>query len=529
MPLFISNLILLEGWRRLGLAFAAGLLASISMPPLDWFPLLWICVPLLVWLLDSASLGKSPKAAARSMAWVGWMFGFGYFLVTFHWLGEAFLVEADKFAWAMPLAILVLPAGLALFWAAACGMMAFVWTATPVRILWLALALSGVEWLRGIVFTGLPWGGFGQALAATSVTMQALSLIGPNVYTLFGLLLFAVPALIFSEPDDRMLGRGLAATFLVLFAVQIGFGVYRLAQDPPATPDAPVVRLVQPNIAQRDKWVFENRAWIFNRLLALTSYDSAKTPVSEVDYVIWPESALPFFLMEQPGALAAIAAALPEKASLITGALRRQPGLDDDQDVYNSVYLLGPDGTVIDSYDKMHLVPFGEYLPKERWLQALGLEQLTAQKSGFAAGSRHKLLDTLDGTRLLPLVCYEIAFSREILQFPDGADWIVNVTNDAWFGTSTGPSQHLHLARMRAVETGLPIIRVANTGISAVIDAKGHILRQIPLETEGIVQEKLPARLKKPFYAQWGGWIFLTIWAFFGVATQSISRKVNLR
>ena len=527
MRLLISNLILLDGWRRLGLAFLAGTLASLGQPPFGLFPLLWLCLPVLVWLLNSASLGKKNRAAAVAMAQVGWMFGFGFFLCTFYWLGFAFLVEAEKFAWAMPLAILVLPAGLALFWGLATSLVSFVWTESPLRVIWLALALSMAEWLRGTILTGLPWGGFAPALASNGLMMQALSLVGPDSYTLFALMLFSLPVFLLSEDGHKSLGVRLSLCIMLIFIAQLGFGAWRLLSSKPTSQNRPVVRLVQPNIPQKEKWKFENRSWIFNRLLALTSYESEATPTKDVDLVIWPESAIPFYLIEQPGALAAIKRILPEKAGLVTGALRREPDGTGDSAVFNSIYQLARNGTVEAAYDKMHLVPFGEYLPKHHWLEAIGLEQLTAQKRGFSTGAMRHLLTIPGFGKILPLVCYEIAFPSEIRAFPQGADVIVNVTNDAWFGASAGPYQHLHLARMRAVEFGLPVVRVANTGISAIIDAKGQIVTALDLEQEGILQKQLPTKMPQTLYFVAGNWIFLTLWAVFAIATASITRKVS--
>ena len=526
MLLFISNVILLDGWRRLGLAFAAGAIASLGQAPLGWFPLLWIAVPLLVWLLDSAALGKKGQKAAWAMAKVGWSFGFGFFLLTFYWLGAAFLVEADKFAWAMPLAIVILPAGLSLFWALACGLVAFVWSSAFFRVFWLVLALSAVEWLRGFVLTGLPWGGFGMALASQTVTMQILSLIGPDGLTLWAILLFAAPVLWLDPSDHQKFGRIVALSLGAIFILQINYGFFRLGLSNEPNPEAPVVRLVQPNIPQKEKWKIENRAWIFNRLLALTTFDGEDTPLDAVDLVIWPESALPFYLLEQPGALGAIAQSLPPEAELLTGALRREQKPDGTESVYNSVYHLNAAGTIQGAYDKMHLVPFGEYLPKQDWLEALGLEQLTAQKSGFQSGSHRTLLDLGKWGSILPIICYEVAFSSEILSYPQGAAWIVNVTNDAWFGSTSGPWQHLQLSRMRAVETGLPMVRVANTGVTALIDSTGQIIDHLSLEKDGILQQKVPPSLPKTMYATYGNWLFLCIWVLLLLTTLGFGRKL---
>lgn len=528
MAFLISNLVLLDGWRRLLVAFLAGCLASLGQAPVSWFPLLWLCVPVFIWLLDSASLGKDPKKAVRSMALVGWVFGLGFFLCTFYWIGAAFLVEADKFAVLMPFALFFFAAGLALFWAAACGLVAPLWSSSPMRVIWLALAWAALEWLRGTIFTGLPWGGIGQALTSTTVMMQALSLIGPQAMGLIAPIIFALPVFLFTEASSRRTGYGLATIAVLLFAGQGAFGFYRLAQPLPK-PDAPVtVRIIQPNILQQEKWKLENRSWIFNRLLALTTLDSEGYPVEKVDLFVWPETAIPFYLIEQPAGLAAIADALPDKATLLTGALRREVDFTDREQVYNSIYQLSGDGTIMASYDKIHLVPFGEYLPKERWLRAIGLKQLAMQLSGFSSGKKRKLLGDVHIGKILPLICYEIAFPREILSYPAGANMIVNVTNDAWFGLTAGPLQHLNLAQMRAVETGLPVIRSANTGVSAMIDPYGRLVAKQDLGTDGLVQGIVPARLPSTLYARFGDRLFFFLWLLTGCLVLIKTRKFKI-
>lgn len=514
MQNFISSLVLLDGWRRYGLAFLAGALASLAQAPFGWLPLAFLSLPVFVWLLDSASLGKTAWQAFKPMALVGWSFGFGFFLATFYWLGAAFLVEADKFAWAMPLAVLVLPAGLALFWAFATALLSKVWNASPRRILWLALLLSLLEFLRGTILTGLPWGGFGQALTSSLIMMQGLGLIGPDAMTLWAILLFASPVLLFSSREEQKQARQLGGLCFLLLLGHVTYGLWQLNHPVFYREDAPIVRLVQPNIPQREKWQPQNQAWIFNRLLALSSLDNQDYPLSDTDLVIWPESAIPFYLIGQPAALAAIADMLPEKTQLLTGALRPEFREADQSVVYNSIYQLGSDATILSSYDKLHLVPFGEYLPFQSFLERMGLEQLTNLKGGFAKGRKRDSIQLNNAGFALPLICYEIAFPYELLAYTyeKRPEWILNVTNDAWFGDSLGPRQHFHLARMRAVETGLPVVRVANTGISALIDTQGRVVEKIPLGQEGILQLKLPLRRDVSLFALLGGWIFGGVW-----------------
>nr|WP_321455113.1 apolipoprotein N-acyltransferase [uncultured Cohaesibacter sp.] len=527
MAAIISNLILLDGWRRLLVAFLFGALASLSQAPLGWFPILWLCVPVLVWLLDSATLGKSAREAFWSMALVGWTFGFGFFLFTFYWIGASFLVEPDKFALIMPFAILCFAGGLALFWGLAAGLVAPFWSASPLRIVWLALTWSALEWLRGIIFTGLPWGGLGQAATSNDVMMQILALVGQNSVALFAPIIFAFPVFCCANERARRPGFVLAGLSALLFCGQLSYGFWRLNQPLPTAAEGKkvVVRIIQPNIPQREKWKLENRSWVFNRLLALTTLDREDAPVEKVNFFVWPETAVPFYLIEQPAGLAAIAKALPDDAILFTGTLRREENFTNSEQVYNSIYQVAGDGTILASYDKIHLVPFGEYLPKQNWLKALGFGHLAEQISGFSFGTKRKLLGDGKLGKILPLICYEIAFPSEILSFPAGADMIVNVTNDAWFGKTAGPLQHLHLAQMRAVETGLPVIRSANTGVSAVIDPFGRLVASLKLEEDGILQMTVPAKLSSTFYKRFGDTIFLCLWLLTGMLALINQRK----
>ncbi len=525
---FYSSLILLDGWKRYCLAFFLGIVASFAQPPYGWFGLLWLCLPMLVALLDSASLGHSGRTVAKRMFATGWMFAFGFFLLTFYWLGAAFLVEAEKFAWAMPLAILILPAGLALFWAAAVAALAPVWSDHWTRIIWFALSLSAMEWIRSFVLTGLPWGGFGFSLSSLDLTMQVLALTGPDLMTLWALLLFTAPIIWIAQENVSQKSLGYTLLVAALFGAQLLYGFFRLNDEETSLPqsDAAIIRLVQPNIPQTEKWKLENRSWIFNRLIAMTSQSNEQAIAEDVDLVIWPESALPFYLMEQPAALAAIAQALPGQSQLMTGALRREQNSNGEEDVFNSIYWLGSDGAVRSAYDKTHLVPFGEYLPMQSWLEAIGLEQLTRLKGGFTPGKNRNLFETDGFGSVLPLICYEIAFASEVSDYKKRPDWILTVTNDAWFGPSIGPYQHLFMARMRAVELGLPVVRVANTGISAIIDFKGRVIAKIPLEQTGILQTNLPNKRTETLFASVGNGLFGAIWLFLLLILYFLRRKV---
>jgi apolipoprotein N-acyltransferase len=268
------------------------------------------------------------------------------------------------------------------------------------------------------------------------------------------------------------------------------------------------LRIMQPNLQQDEKFNYAAKQKVMRQYLELS--DRATGPQStgmrDVTHLIWPESAFPFLLTREPDALAQIASLLPQGAVLITGAVRAPetaPGVAPGG-AYNSVYVIDHDGSILSVYDKVHLVPFGEYLPFQSLLESLGIMQLTKLPGGFIAGDRRRAQSVPRAPRFLPLICYEIIFPDEAVPRGERPGWLLNLTNDGWFGYSSGPYQHLQQARVRAIEQGLPLVRAANTGISAVVDPLGRIIKSLPLSTEGVLDSALPRRIDPPLYVRTG-------------------------
>lgn len=498
------------GWPRRLLAFGAGAVSAASLPPVDVSAILFLTLPVLVLLLDGAAHEPSRRRRLVAAGWIGWWFGFGYFLFGLWWIGSAFLVEAEAFGWMIPFAMTGLPAGLALFTALAAILASLLWTSGPGRIVALAVGLAAAEWLRGHVLTGFPWNGFGYALAANEATMQGAALVGVYGLAFLAALIFAAPAMLVS--GGRFTGRrGVAGCVvaLALLAGLYGFGTVRLADagtDPPAAPRTSL-RVVQPSIDQTAKWDPDQRGKVFETYLALSEEPPAGGgALPENLIVIWPESAIPFFLSDAPLAAEAIGDILPEGGRLLTGAVRHEAlaSAPANPHYFNSILQVTPDGTVRPLYDKVHLVPFGEYLPFQDFLERIGLEQLTELPGGFSAG-RDRVTLHMDGVPPVgPLICYEIIFPGAAIDPTDRPAWLLNMTNDAWFGRTPGPYQHLLQARVRAVEEGLPVVRAANTGVSALIDPYGRILHRLGLDEVGVIDADLPAAIAPPPYARFG-------------------------
>lgn len=510
-----------SGWQRLGLAAIAGALTVVAMPPFGLWPLLFITYPVLLWLLDGIEPDAEQRFAGwRSAALTAWAFGFGFFLTGLYWIGSAFLVEADQFAWMLPFVAVIMPGGLALFFAGAAVAARAVSRTGATRVLTFVLALVLAEWLRGHVLTGFPWNSLGYGFSVSDILVQATSLWGLYGHTLVAALVATAPALL-AGPGVTVT-RGRAAAFVcfagVLPLALFGFGLWRLSLPTPADVADVKLRIVQPNIAQKDKWRPELRAVNFSRLLRLSR---AQDNLDGITHVIWPESAPPFLLADNPDARALVADTLPEGVHLITGAVRAEPLPQTMPDgrwarFFNSVMVLDSNATITATYDKAHLVPFGEYLPAQTLLNALGLQQLTRQRGGYSSGPGPRAIDVPGMPHMGPLVCYEVIFPGNSVG-TDRPGWLLNATNDAWFGDSIGPRQHFFQARMRAVEQGLPLVRAANTGISAVIGPRGQIRALLGLGEAGVLDQNLPGKIEPTIYSVsgdtgfWAGCLILTL------------------
>jgi apolipoprotein N-acyltransferase len=493
------------GWRRWLIAFVAGALSALAMAPFNAWPVLFLTFPILVWLIDGA--GMNGWRSVRVAAATGWWFGFGYFLAGLYWVGYAFLVDAPTFGWLLPIAVIGLPTMLAIFTAFGTVLARLLWTRGAMRILALAAALTAAEWLRGHALTGFPWNAFGYALTNPLALAQGAAVIGIWGLTFVTVIVFASPATLADDRAETRWPWVPLALGVVILAGLGGFGLFRLARTPTRLVEGVHLRIMQPNLQQDVRFNYSAKQQIMDRYIALS--DRASGPQSlgarDATHLIWPESAFPFFLAREPDALAQIARLLRGGTVLITGAVRPTEPLNPGGPIaYNSIYVIDHDGSIVSVYDKVHLVPFGEYLPFQRLLERFGLQQLTKQIGGFGAGDRRRLLAVPGAPPALPLICYEIVFPGEVMPEGQRPGWIINVTNDGWFGISTGPYQHFQQARVRAIEEGLPLVRAANTGISAVVDPVGRIVNSLPLGSEGVIDSPLPRPISAPIYARVG-------------------------
>ena len=469
---------LFHGARPRFAAFAAGAVAATGQAPLGWWPLTLIGF----WAIFHIALAAPrPGTAARLI----WLAGGGYFMVALNWLVEPFFVDLARHGWMAPFAIVLMAFGLAMFWAGFVRVaLAFCAQANlAVRMVAIVLALLTADLARGYVFTGFPWAMPGHVWIDTPM-VQIAAIGGAHG---LNLVVFAVAG------AAAAFGWRGAVAALPAIAVLWGLGgmVQRDAPKPEARPAQ--VRIVQPNAAQHLKWRPDMVPVFFERQIALTGAPGAP------DLVVWPETAIPYMLDNAGPALRRMAAAA-QGAPVVSGVQRR-----DDRGVYNSLVVLDGQGMPAQVYDKHHLVPFGEYMPLRHLFARIGVFGLAAgQGFGYARGPGAQLLSLGDAGSVLPLICYEAIFPQDVRSAPQRPDWILQITNDAWFGSFSGPYQHLAQARLRAVEMALPVVRAANTGVSAVINARGQVVAQLPLNTHGQITVAVPPAGAETFYARFG-------------------------
>jgi apolipoprotein N-acyltransferase len=500
----------LTGWRRVGFAFVCGTVSALGFAPVEFFPALLLGFAALLLLLDGADNAPHRLRAAFAS---GWGFGFGQFLVGWHWIGYAFLVDPSAHLWQMPFALVILTGGLALYIGIACALALYFWQDGPARFLVFAVFYASAEWLRGHLLTGFPWNLQAYGWGASLAILQCMSVIGAYGLS-FLTILFGASLAGSTKPG----GWKAPAILLALFVALWGFGAARLAANPTQDVAGVSLRIVQPDIPQRekDRAEFYSRNW--QRLLDL----SAAPPnagLGNPTHIIWPEAAPPPLMFDRsPSALDEITLLTGSRRTLLTGATRAQRSADNIS-YYNSLFIFGPGAAPI-VYDKFHLVPFGEYVPFANILNHIGITKLTDGQEGFTSGDGPHTYKLSGAPAVTPLICYEIIFPGAVTPNQSGGHqngddqrpgWFVNVTDDSWFGPWAGPYQHLLIARARAIEEALPVARAANTGISAVIDPFGRITAQLALGKIGVLDARLPKAAAPSTYARFGDLGFLLL------------------
>ena len=479
-------------WSRRLILMILGAVAALAFPPVDALPLFAVGIVGLIWMMETAE-------RRRASFGIGWWWSFGHFLAGFFWIANSFLIDWQRFGWMVPPVIAGLAAYMALFPALA---VTAIWhrNAPPLaRVLLLAATWPIAEWLRGHVFTGFPWNLAAYVWSFDPAMMQSAALWGS--WGLSFLTILSAGFLSLMGRGDRRRDLRAGAALIVLLLALYGFGAWRLASDDSAQVGTGVtLRLVQGNIDQVEKLTGMHRDRDIAQHLRLSTMNPG---LDKVRAVIWPETAATLFLDRSPDWRAYVAAAAPPNGLLITGTLRGDPPQGEPDRYWNSLAVIDPVGRILATADKFHLVPLGEYVPMHDILGPF-IGKLTAGAGDFSAGPGPITVRAPGLPPFSPLICYEVIFPGAVTDPADRPDWLLNVTNDGWFGRSPGPYQHFASARFRAIEEGLPLARAANTGITAMVDPFGRVVSALPLGTEGSLDVLLPAPLTPTLFARTG-------------------------
>lgn len=512
----------LQGLRRYGAAFLLGVLAAAALPPVDMTPVLILSFVGFVWLFDGAQ-------RSREAFGIGWCFGLGFFVAGLYWLTAALFVDIARFWWLTPFALLGVPAGLAIFTGGAA--LAAYWTCRWLkwrgvsRALALAVFWCAAEWLRGHVLTGFPWNLMGYAWSGafpgSLAMLQVTSLVG-----IYGLSLVTVTAAVLPATLGDLGGRRwpplIAAGALIAACFAFGWARLDAVGVAGLQPDVRI-RIVQPSIPQTLKNDPSERLRNFRRQLALSG-EPAETD-APFNVLIWPESSAPPLLDRDAAVRMAIAALLPANGLALVGSVRSDPAPGPLEHFWNSMVAIDHAGAIPGFYDKAHLVPFGEYVP---FRGVLPMDKITPGTVDFSSGPGPRTLHLQGLPPVSPLICFEAIFPDAVIDPLDRPQWLLVISNDAWYGFTSGPFQHFAITRVRAIEEGLPVVRAANNGVSGLIDPLGRVVQRMGLDVVGSLDVPLPRALPPTLYEESGdAFFFAALPVLLGLAWifSSLKRK----
>lgn len=484
------SLLTRSGRGRCLLAFSAGLLAAFAFPPFNVVPLFWLSFPALFFLTKKAETGRQAFAA-------GWCFSFGLLVICLYWIAGALFVDIGKFLWVLPFALAGLPAFFALYYGVA-AFAAWRWGLARAEAPFLfAFCWFLADMARGHFLTGFPWDMSGYVWGDFLPILQSTSVIGIEGLSLLTLLFAFAPASFLAT--ERKKAVATFAFFAVLFFGIADWGSLRLHEATAATVQGVRFRLVQPATDQALKWKAEHRFANLEKLIALSAKPAQGASPT---HIVWPETATAYYLAEEPNIRRMIARVVPSNGVLLTGVVRRQRNEGDGALYFNSLVAIDSKANILGGYDKHHLVPFGEYMP---FRSILPLPVISMMGTDFTPGEGVRTMRAPGLPPFGPLVCYEAIFPNEVASRDDPPRFLLNVTNDAWYEGTIGPAQHFVIARVRAIEEGLPLVRVANKGITGIVDPWGRIAARIGSEEEGFLDCDLPEALKfRTFLSEYG-------------------------
>lgn len=470
----------ISSYQKISL-FILGLLSALLFAPINFFPIGFLAFSIVLILID--------KEKPRKSFYLGWFFAFGHFAAGLYWISISLFVDIAHFWWLLPFSLSLIPATLALYLALCCYFYRQICDKFQIKDKIIKIFLFSFLWLifeilRSILFSGLPWNLLGYSFFFWDLMPQIASKITVYGLSFLAILFFSIPYFCYQNnlKNKKNLIFLIFCSILLIFIIIFGYFQINSGQNHSKLAK---IRLIQPNIKQEDKWNEESRYNSFLKNITLSRGNFMSQKGQKPDYIIWSEASIPYILgNDRKLLLNKIATIIPENSLLITGAPRAKYDKNYQiEKIWNSIFVINSDAQIINFYDKSHLVPFGEYIPFSGFLPFLS--KITYGSLDFSSGNGNKTIKLSKNTSFSPLICYEIIFPWKIIDQNNRPDFIINITNDAWFGKSSGPFQHLDMARMRAIENKIAVIRVANSGITAIIDKNGRVIKKIPLNDEG--------------------------------------------
>lgn len=466
------------------LAFLLGGVAVQALPPFYHWYVLFISFSGLLWLITTAQDKKQTFA-------LGYWFGFAYFAFGLFWVNNALLVNPEKTGWLIPVTFMASGAFFGVFFGIPTLLTCLAKTKLA-KYFALAAWIVVFEWIRSWILTGFPWNLIGTSLSFNLNLIQLSSVIGTYGLSLLVILATSAPALYKNPLTLKHIIIPLSVPVTIICLLYY-YGTYRIADLTDVETSSVKIRLVQPNIPQSIKWSEDLREKHFQKYLNLSS----SQPTDDISMIIWSETASPYPLDLDKNAASRASKILKENAYLTTGVIRYQNDYYGGWKPYNSSLIINHNGNIEDFYDKSHLVPFGEYIPLRQWLPDI-IRPVTNIISNLEAGTGPKIIKLGSLPPFSIQICYEIIFPHQIINPAEKPEWLINLTNDGWYGISSGPYQHLVSTQMRAIEEGLTIVRSTGSGISAVINRYGKIIDDLGLNKEGLLDVSLPQKLTTP-------------------------------
>ncbi len=524
MQIIQNNISCLSFKKRCILNLFLGILSALSFAPLNFIFILFITIPFYILNFDFFYSGKSLYSQKKFLTHsflLGLSFGYGLFLTSLYWINISLFYDIEKYILLLIPGIFLIPLVLGIFYGIMTVIFSLYYPQNITRIFWIAIIWALIEYAR-IKITFFPWAQIGHSVIEIDHILQITSVFGEISLNAICVIIFAFPILYYYESNKNFKYKTLLI-FLTLLFIIFFYGEKRLSLDQDNRENTEII-LIQPNIAQKEKWDPEffqfNKNKLINPTVKLSNQPRKDTTANR--YFIWPETAIAALIDENPDITYEVTKNFSKNDYLMLGSLRRE-----GDNFFNSFFIIDSNNIIIGKYDKNILVPFGEYIPLNNLFRKLSFLNISSLAGNFTPGSsRVEIFNKLKNNPII-YICYEIVFSNKIKPVDGKDDFLLNITNDAWFANSSGPYQHFNMSKIRPVELGLPLVRVANNGISGIINPFGQEILKSKLNTELHERILLPSKIKQTFYSKYGNIPFFCLLLFAFMIIYYVNNRIH--